>query len=46
MAWWVPKGRFAKPVVIEGKATIDEHEDDWRITALAGKRLSVGLKAL
>lgn len=46
MAWWVPKARFAKPVVIEGKATIDEHEDDWRITALEGKRLSVGLKAL
>jgi hypothetical protein len=46
MAWWVPKSRFAKPVVVEGQAVIDEHGDDWRITALAGKRLSVGLKNL
>ena len=46
MAWWVPKSRFAKPVVIEGHATIDEHGEDWRITASAGKRLSVGLKNL
>jgi hypothetical protein len=44
MAWWVPKGRFAKPVVLEGHATVEEHGPDWRVTALAGTRLSVALK--
>ncbi|ABM38393.1 polysaccharide deacetylase family protein [Polaromonas naphthalenivorans] len=46
MAWWIPKRRFARPVVTEGTATIDEHGDDWRITATAGKQLSVSLKNL
>ena len=44
MAWWVPKQRFAKPVVVQGQATIDAFGSDWRITAAPGKVLKVSLK--
>ena len=46
MAWWVPKRRFAKPVVIEGLAKVDEQDENWRITAATGTRLRVELKNL
>lgn len=44
MAWRVPKSRFARPEVIEGHATIDEHAEEWRIIASSGKRLRVELR--
>ena len=43
MAWWVPQGRFNKPVLVEGKATIDQHGANWRITDTGGSRLRVDL---
>lgn len=43
MAWWVPQGRFKKPVLVEGKATIDQHGANWRITDTGGSRLRVDL---
>ena len=46
MAWYAPKARFARPVVLEGKAEIDGFGSEWRITALPGKQLKVGLKSL
>ena len=43
MAWLAPKRRFARPVVTQGLATVDEHNENWRITAGAGSRLEVAL---
>jgi hypothetical protein len=44
MTWWLPRGRFAKPVVVEGRASVDESDGDWRVTAAGGNRLGVSLK--
>jgi hypothetical protein len=43
LTWWVPKGRFLKPVVLSGQAAVEERGADWKVTALAGTSLSVAL---
>ena len=43
MAWLAPKRRFARPVVTRGLATVDEHNENWRITAGTGRQLEVAL---
>jgi hypothetical protein len=46
MAWVYPKKSYAKPIVIEGAATVLERSDDWLVQAGAGKSLLVQATAL
>jgi hypothetical protein len=43
MSWQLPMSRYARPVVLHGKAQVDDDGHDWRVVASGGTSLSLRL---
>jgi peptidoglycan/xylan/chitin deacetylase (PgdA/CDA1 family) len=46
LTWLIPTGRYARPSIVEGEATIGRDGSDWMVAATEGGRLVIDLTPL